>query len=126
MGSWRGKDQHDQAKIGSHVSTNGRNAMAGPLGKVGYKLVGIAFAVPTGIIIKKGVDAVWRRARGTEPPRNAKAPENDWADVLLWAAASGTAVALGQVIASRGAEKTYRAITGLEAPPVEKSKAKTA
>lgn len=96
--------------------------MAGPLGKVGFKLIGMAFAVPTGIVIKKGVDALWARARGTEPPRNAKDPDNDWIDVLLWAAASGTAAALGQVVATRGAEKAYRSITGLEAPPVEKAR----
>ncbi len=98
--------------------------MAGPLGKLGFKLVGMAFAIPTGIAIKKGVDAVWARTRGTAPPKNAKDPENDWADVLMWAAASGTAVALGQIVASRGAERAYRVLTGLDAPPVEQSREK--
>lgn len=90
--------------------------MAGPIGKVGYKLISMAFLIPTGIAMKKAVDAGWRRSRGTTPPQDPKSLDNDWMDVLAWAALSGTAAALGQVVASRGAAATYRVVTGLDAP----------
>lgn len=90
--------------------------MAGPVGKIGWKVVGMAFSIPTGIAVRKAVDNAWRRSRGSEPPKDPRRLDHDWVEVLLWAAASGTATAFAKVIATRGAAATYRAVVGLEPP----------
>lgn len=92
-------------------------------GKLTYRLVGMAFAIPTGYVIKKGLDAAWRRSRGSEPPRDPTAPDVTWSDALVWAAISGLGVAAGQLIANRGAGAAYRALTGREPPGLEEQKA---
>lgn len=93
--------------------------MAGALGKVGWKLIGYGFAVPTGIVIRKALDKVWMASRKSPPPKNPAAPGTDWLEALTWAAASGVAIALGRLIASRGAAGTYRALTGKLPPGLE-------
>lgn len=92
--------------------------MAGFMNKIGYKVLVAAFAAPTGFAIKKGLDTVWRKARGSEPPKGQT--DARLADAIAWTAASAAAIAIGQLIAVRGASAAFRALTGQE-PPLEKS-----
>ena len=88
---------------------------------VGSKLVGIA----TGVVVRKGTDkavgALWRRTKRTEPPADPAAPGTPWGEALAWAIASGVAMSVARLLATRGtasAKKmvTGRAPAGLEAP----------
>lgn len=90
--------------------------MAGPIGKVGFKLIGIAISVPTGIIVRKSLHKAWMRSRGAEPPKKPKAPENDWLEAITWAGVSAAVSVATQVATERGAAKAYRALTGVPAP----------
>lgn len=90
--------------------------MAGPIGKIGFKVIGLAFAVPSGIAVNKALKAGWRRSRGSDPPQDVKAPENDWLETIAWAGISATVVTGVQVVAARGAAATYRFLTGRHAP----------
>lgn len=90
--------------------------MSGPIGKVGFKLIGIAISVPTGIIVRKSLHKAWVRSRGVEPPTKPKAPENDWLEAITWAGVSSVVAAATQVATERGAAKAYRALTGVNAP----------
>ncbi len=95
--------------------------MSGAVGKIGWKVVAFAFAVPTGIAMRKALDAAWRAARHDDPPRNPAAPGTDWGEALAWAAVSGIAVAAARLIATRGATATWKTVTGKLPPGVEEA-----
>ena len=88
---------------------------------VGSKLVGIA----TGIVVRKasekGLDAVWRKTKHTSPPADPAAPGTPWSEALSWAVASGIAVAVARLVATRGmasakVKLTGKAPEGMEGP----------
>lgn len=89
--------------------------------RIVYRLVGMAFAVPVTFAMRRALRAAWRRSRGSEPPRSPTAPGTDWKEELVWAAASAMSVAVGEIVASRGAARAYRALTG-HTPPGTESK----
>ncbi len=95
--------------------------MSGAVGKVGWKVVAFAFAVPTGIAMRKALDATWRAARHDNPPRNPAAPGTAWAEALAWAAISGIATAAGRLIATRGAAAVWKTLTGKLPPGLEEA-----
>lgn len=79
---------------------------------VGSKLVGIA----TGVVVRKAADkavtTVWRRTRRTEPPADPAAPGTPWGEALSWAVASGVAMSVARLLATRGTAKAKLALTG--------------
>ena len=97
--------------------------MAGGAGKIGWKIVALGFAVPTGIAVRKALDAGWRKARHDNPPKNPAAPGTEWSEALMWAAASGVAVAAARLVAARGAAATWKSLTGKLPPGVEEADA---
>jgi Protein of unknown function (DUF4235) len=96
-----------------------RAGVAGRTGKLGWKIMVFAFAVPTGIVARKTLDATWRAIRRDEPPRNPAAPGTAWREALAWAAVSGVAVAGARLVAARGAAATWKSLTGRLPPGVE-------
>jgi hypothetical protein len=93
--------------------------MAGRAGKVGWKLLALGFAVPTGIAARKALDAAWRAARHNDPPRNPAAPGTDWTEALAWAAVSAVAIAGARLVATRGAAAVWKSLTGKLPPGVD-------
>lgn len=88
---------------------------------VGSKLVGLA----TGIAVRKVTDSVltsaWRRTKHTEPPGDPASPGTPWAEALAWAVASGVAMSVARLLATRGVASAKLALTGrppegMEAP----------
>ena len=79
---------------------------------VGSQLVGIA----TGVAVKKASDAfisrIWRKTRRNEPPADPSAPGTPWGDAIAWAVASGIAVAVGRLVATRGTARAVTKVTG--------------
>jgi len=63
--------------------------------------------------------ACWRRARGGNPPTNPAAPGTQWSEALIWAAASGVAMAVTRMVAQRGAAEAWKARTGGYPPGLE-------
>ena len=86
------------------------------MGKLLYRLLGMAFAIPTSRVLRKALNSAWRNSQGDEPPRDPKAPNARLADVLAWAGLSALSVAIGQFVASRLAAAAYHALTGQPAP----------
>lgn len=72
---------------------------------LGAALVGAAVA-------KKGITAFWQKATGKNPPANPADPDVDMWEAVAWAAASGTAIALVRMLASRKAADYYIRSTG--------------
>ena len=93
--------------------------MARVASKIGWRILALGFAVPTGIAVRKAVDAGWRATRQTEPPRNPAAPGTAWSEALLWAGVSGVAVAAGRLVATRGAAAAWKSLTGSLPPGLE-------
>ena len=48
--------------------------MAGTAGKVGWKVVAAAFAIPTGIAVRKAIETGWRKTKHDDPPMNPADP----------------------------------------------------
>ncbi len=93
--------------------------VAGALGKVGWKVIGYGFAIPTGILVRKVIQASWTSVVGSDPPKNPEAPGTEWKEAIAWAAASGVAITVGRMVASAGAAKAYKTLTGHLPPGLE-------
>jgi hypothetical protein len=97
--------------------------MANAVGKLGMKVLTIAVGIPVGILTKKVVARTWTVARPQNPPHSPKERDARWADAIGYAAlASGAAVA-AKLATRKGAEATWRKLTGLEPPPPPPTKA---
>src|SRR4051794_16405729 len=81
-----------------------------------YRMLGVVFAIPISMAMRKVLEAAWRRTQGDDPPRDPKAPDARLTDVLAWAGLSALSLAVGQFVASRGAAAAYRGLTGRPAP----------
>lgn len=97
--------------------------MAEAAGKIGWKIVAAAFAVSMGIAVRKAMETGWRKAKHDDPPKNPAAPGTAWSEALIWAAASGLAVAAARLLAARGAAATWKSFTGKLPPGVEEASA---
>ena len=93
--------------------------MAGAAGRIGWQIVALGFAVPTGIAVRKAIEAGWRKAKNDDPPRNPAAPGTTWSEALLWAGVSGVAVGAARLVAARGAAATWKSLTGKLPPGLE-------
>ncbi len=93
--------------------------MAEAAGRIGWKIVAAAFAVPAGIAVRKAIETGWRKTRHDDPPKNPAAPGTGWSEALMWAAVSGIAVAAARLVAARGAAATWKSLTGKLPPGVE-------
>lgn len=97
--------------------------MAEVAGKIGMKILTIALGIPVGIATKKIVERVWAMARPDDPPRKPSERGAMWTDAMGWAALSAAGVVAAEFATRRGAEKTFRAITGNAPPPPKPGKA---
>ncbi|BCJ33225.1 hypothetical protein Athai_07280 [Actinocatenispora thailandica] len=86
------------------------------MSKVGWKVTGLAFALPLGFVARKAVAAGWRAVRHDDPPQHADDFEASWGETLAWAALSGVAIAAAELLAARGAARVWRQFTGNEPP----------
>lgn len=93
--------------------------MAEAAGKIGWRIMALAFAVPTGIAVRKAIEAGWRKTKHDDPPKNPAAPGTQWSEAIAWAAVSGLAVAAARLVAARGAAATWKSLTGKLPPGVE-------
>ncbi len=79
---------------------------------VGSKLVGIG----TGIVVRKVSDkalgAAWKKTKHTEPPADPASPGTPWSEAISWAVASGVAMAVARLLATRGTATAKMKITG--------------
>ena len=88
-------------------------------GKLGWRIVGTLSGFAAARVTRAALDRGWRGTRGTAPPRNPAAPGTSWPEALVWAAASGLALALSQLIATRGAAAAWEHSTGHLPPGLE-------
>jgi hypothetical protein len=67
---------------------------------------------------RKALSASWKAATGKPPPANPASPDVEMREALLWAAVSGTIVAVARMLATRRAASYYARSTGHLPPGV--------
>ena len=88
---------------------------------VGSKVVGIATGIAVRKISDKVLSAVWKKTKHQDPPADPAAPGTPWGEAVSWAVASGVAMAVARLVATRGTatakmKLTGKAPEGLEGP----------
>jgi hypothetical protein len=91
----------------------------GAVGKVAYKVLGIGAGLVAAKVARSALDKGWARTKGGEPPRNPAVPGTTWSEALTWAVASGVAVAVARLVATKGAASAWTKATGSLPPGVE-------
>jgi len=80
----------------------------------------LAAALGAAALAKKGLTASWRAATGKNPPANPADPDVEIWEAVLWAAVSGTFIALARMLATRKAADYYARSTGHLPPDLVK------
>jgi hypothetical protein len=86
--------------------------MAGASQAQVWRVVGVGTGLGAGFLARKVLERAWRSVRGEDPPGNPAAPTTGWGEALVWAAASGVALAVARLVAQRGAAEAWRMATG--------------
>ena len=77
-----------------------------------WKLFGTLSAIFAGIAARKLLVTVWTKGSGQNPPANPAAPGTSWPEALGFALASGAAMGLARMLATRKAAGYYQRSTG--------------
>ncbi|HEX4726540.1 MAG TPA: DUF4235 domain-containing protein [Jatrophihabitans sp.] len=96
--------------------------MAGGASRIAFKVIAAAVAIPVGRLVTKTTTKAWATARPDNPPVDPKDMDTNWGDALIWAGLTGIGAAVAQLLASKGADTVWRALTG---KPTPKPKVKT-
>jgi hypothetical protein len=86
---------------------------------IGWKLLGTLSAVLAGVAARKLMVKTWRATTGGNPPANPAAPGTQWREAIPYAMASGAAMGLARMLATRKAANYYRKSTGHLPPGME-------
>jgi hypothetical protein len=86
--------------------------MPGKGGSLTWKLFATFSAVAAGMMTRKILTLIFRKTTGKPPPANPEAPSTSWQEALGWAAASGAAMGLARMLATRKAAVVYQKSTG--------------
>ena len=81
-------------------------------GSKAYTLLGLAATVAATIAARKAMTATWKLSTGKQPPSNPEHPDVSMGEALAWAVASGVAVGVARMLATRKAAEYYRRSTG--------------
>jgi hypothetical protein len=90
--------------------------------KIAIKLIGVVIGIPVSIATRKAVERAWAVARPDDPPRSPSDRDVRLVDAIVWGALSAAGVVIADLVSKRGAEATFKAITGNEPPPPKRSK----
>ena len=85
-----------------------------------WSVFSLVSALGAAAVAKKGLDSTWKAATGKNPPENPADPDVDLWEAVMWAAISGTLVALARMLAQRRAAGYYAKSTGELPPPLRK------
>lgn len=82
------------------------------MGSLAWKMLGTGAAVGAGTVARKVATAGWKLTTGKEPPANPEDPEVSWKEALAWAVASGAAVGVARLVATRAAAQFFTKSAG--------------
>lgn len=79
---------------------------------VGSKLIGIGTGIAVRKVSEKVLTQVWQRTRHTAPPADPASPGTPWPEALSYAVASGVAVGVARLLATKGTATAKLKLTG--------------
>ena len=85
-----------------------------------FSALSLAAALGAAAVAKKGLNTSWRAATGKNPPANPADPDVNMTEAVLWAALSGTLIAVARMLATRRAANYYAKSTGHLPPQLKK------
>ncbi|MGH8894939.1 MAG: DUF4235 domain-containing protein [Actinomycetes bacterium] len=86
---------------------------------MGWRILGGLSAVAAGIAARRLMVKAWQAATGGNPPANPAAPGTAWREAVPYALASGAAMGLARMLATRKAAGYYQRSTGHLPPGME-------
>jgi hypothetical protein len=86
--------------------------MSGKGPSLSWKVLATLSAATAGIAARKVLVAIVRKITGKEPPANPEAPGTSWQEAIGWAVASGAAMGMARMLATRKAAAAYEKSTG--------------
>ncbi len=84
-----------------------------------YKTVGLGAGLAATKVARAALDKGWAKTKGGEPPRNPAVPGTSWNEAITWAVASGIAVGIARLLATKGTATAWHKATGHLPPGVE-------
>lgn len=84
-----------------------------------WSVMGLAATMGATVAARKALTTGWKVATGKKPPVNPAHPDVSIGEAVAWATASGVAVGLARMLASRKAANYYRRSTGHLPPNLE-------
>lgn len=82
------------------------------MGGLVWRVLGTGSAIVASTLARNGIQALWRRTTGKEPPANPLSPTTTAAEAIGWAVASGAIVQVARMLATRQAARFYQKSTG--------------
>lgn len=89
------------------------------VGAMAWKVMGLGSAILAGVAARKVLTTAWRKGTGEDPPANPESPDTTWGQAIAWALASGAAIGLARMLATRKAADYYRKSSGHLPPGLE-------
>jgi len=77
-----------------------------------WSLMGLGATLGATMAARKAMTATWKLSTGKKPPSNPEHPDVSLGEAVTWAVASGVAVGLARMFATRAAAAYYRRSTG--------------
>ncbi len=77
-----------------------------------WSAYGLIATVVATFLARKALITLWKASTGKKPPQNPAHPDVSIGEAVAWASASGIAVGLARMLASRKAADYYRKSTG--------------
>jgi len=81
-------------------------------GSKAYTVLGLVATLGATMAARKALTTTWKLSTGKQPPSNPEHPDVSMGEAIAWAVASGVAVGLARMLASRKAADYYRRSTG--------------
>ena len=79
---------------------------------VGSKLIGIGTGIAVRKVSEKVLNKIWLKTKHSAPPADPAAPGTPWAEALSYAVASGVAIGVARLVATKGAATAKLKMTG--------------
>ena len=85
-----------------------------------WTVFSVVSALIAAAVAKKALDTGWKAATGKHPPVNPADPDVAMGEAVIWAAVSGTFIALARMLAQRRAADYYARSAGHLPPQLQK------
>lgn len=85
-----------------------------------FSAFSLAAALGAAAVAKKALNTTWRAATGKNPPANPADPDVGMGEAVMWAALSGTLIAVARMLAARRAAGYYAKSTGHLPPQLKR------